>query len=119
MITDPRGRRLGDDPLGHATYDEIPSAYYDAGGLEDDETGEQEEDPPKMIFIQDPVAGNYELTIAGARAGKYACQFAGQNDKGTQEHAELKDVVIGADEVQVYLLRFPRQGESQIQVKRK
>ncbi len=119
MITDPKGRRLGDDPLAHAHYDEIPNAYYEAGGIDDDETGEPEEDPAKTIFIPDPAAGSYKLTVVGAKAGKYSCQFTGQDARGALEPAELKDVAIGADEVQVFMVRFPASADTKIEVKKK
>lgn len=116
MITDPQGKRLGDNPIAHTHYDEIPNAYYEAGGLDDDETGASEEDPAKTIFIPDPAAGIYKLTIVGAKAGKYSCQFTGQDGKGTREPVELKDVAIGADEVQVFEVQFPAAGRAKMQV---
>ena len=119
MITDPQGRRLGDDPIAHANYDEIPSAYYEAGGIDDDETGAPEEDPAKTIFIPNPVSGSYKLTIVGAKAGKYSCEFTGQDGKGTREPAELKDLAIRTDEVQVFMVRFPATVEAKIEVMKK
>ena len=106
MITDPQGRRLGDDPIAHTHYDEIPNGYYEAGGIDDDQTGAPEEDPGKTIFVPDPAAGTYRLTITGAKANKYSCQFTGQDSKGTREPAELKDVPIEADEVQSFAVRL-------------
>jgi hypothetical protein len=119
MITDPQGRRLGDDPIAHAHYDEIPRAYYEAGGIDDDETGAPEEDPAKTIFIPDAKAGAYKLRVVGAKSGKFSCQFFGQDSKGTRAPAELNDVPIEADEVQIFTVRFPSTPESEIEITRR
>ena len=119
MITDPQGKRLGDNPIAHTHYDEIPNAYYEAGGIDDDETGASEEDPSKTIFVPNPAAGSYKLTIIGSKAGKYSCQFTGQDGKRTHEPAELKDIPIGIDEAQVFLVRLPGAAGAKIEVKRK
>jgi hypothetical protein len=49
FLVDPLGRRLGDGPAKKSSYDEIPHGSYEAGGLEDDETGLPEEHPQKVF----------------------------------------------------------------------
>jgi len=106
MITDPQGRRLGDDPKAHAHYDEIPNAYYEGGGLDDDETGEAEDDPAKLLFIPTPVAGEFKVAVFLEKAGEYSCDLVGYDNGGNTSKVALNEVPGKEGDVQKFTLSF-------------
>jgi hypothetical protein len=116
MIVDPRGRRLGDDPKAQAHFDEIPNAYFEAGGLDDDETGEADDDPAKILFIPTPASGDFKLTIFSEKTGNYSCEFLGYDNSGGTSHVELNDIAAKSGDVQTVTLSFSGAPGSKIKV---
>jgi hypothetical protein len=62
LLTDPRGRRLGQPPVGKASYTEIPRSSYGEAG----QTVETME-----LEIMGPLPGAHTLEVTGTRAGRY------------------------------------------------
>ncbi len=62
LLTDPRGRRLGDSPLARASYREIPRSTYEEGG--------QTRDAMELELMA-PLDGVHTLEVIGTRAGRY------------------------------------------------
>jgi hypothetical protein len=106
MIVDPRGRRPGDDPKAQAHYDEIPEAYFEEGGLDDDETGEADDDPARILFIPTPAAGDFKLTVFIEKTGNYSCEFLGYDNSGNSSHIALNDIEAKAGDVHKFTVTF-------------
>lgn len=100
LLTDPQGRRLGTDPIADQSFDEIPGAYYEAGGLEDDETGEPDDDPTKTLFVPTPAVGDYALGITGTSDGSYNSEFDFYDVNGTLSESTLRNIPITLNQVQ-------------------
>jgi len=100
LLTDPQGRRLGTDPIAGQSFDEIPGAYYDAGGLDDDETGEPDDEPSKTLFLPTPAVGDYALAITGTNDGSYNSEFVFYDVNGTPSESDLRDIPVGLNQVQ-------------------
>lgn len=73
LLTDPRGRRLGDSPPTRATYREIPRSSYGEAG----QTRETME-----IEILAPLAGAHTLEVIGTRSGRYDFQITYSDGEG-------------------------------------
>jgi hypothetical protein len=116
MVTDPRGRQLGDDPIARIHHDEIPNAYYEGGGLEDDETGEADDDPAKLLFIPTPLAGDFKVSVFLDKTGTYSCDLLGYDNVGGTSKAELNDVGGKAGQVQRFTVSFSGAAGSKIKV---
>jgi hypothetical protein len=117
VIVDPQGRRLGDDPIAHAQYNEIPNAYYEAGGIDDDETGMPEEYPAKTIFIPAPEPGQYTIQVTGAADGAYSASFTLQRPHGSNSEAELRNLPINLNQTQMFVLIYNPSAEPSLQVR--
>jgi hypothetical protein len=114
LLTDPSGRRLGDDPSTRASYDEIPRAYYEAAGLEDDETGQQEDDPAKSMFIPAPIPGQYRLKVSSTAEGAYSADFAVQRSEGSNSSVSLQNVPIALNQTQTFTLTYGTAAKSSL-----
>ena len=106
MVTDPRGRRLGDDPKAHQHFDEIPNAYYEATGLDDDETGEADDSSTKLLFVPTPVAGDFKVTVFTQQSETYSCELLGYDNAGANSKLELNEIAAKPDEVQRFTVSF-------------
>ena len=118
MLSDPAGRRLGADPTARMEYQEIPAAYYESVGLEDDETGAAEDDPAKSMFIPNPITGSYHLYIAGIAAGVYSCYISAEDGNGTDKEARLEKISIREGEVHSYVFEFKDKAGSELDLHR-
>jgi hypothetical protein len=100
LIVDPLGRRLGFDPLTGQSFEEIPGAYYEAGGLDDDETGEPDDDPTKTLYLPTPAVGGYALNVTGTGDGTYSSEFQFYDRNGAVSESDLRDIPIATGQVQ-------------------
>jgi len=89
LLTAPDGKKLGDDPVHHRSFDEIEESSYDAGGLDDDETGAKEEDPSRLISVVHPLTGWYTLQVFGNRNAEYVITFSASGTVGTTMQQKL------------------------------
>ncbi len=69
LITDPSGRRLGDDARTKQAFNEIPGGSVEANltGTDEDES----DDAGENLTIPQPDAGSYSLAATGRKAGNY------------------------------------------------
>jgi len=116
MIVDPRGRRLGDDPKAQAHYDEILDAYFEEGGLDDDETAEPDDDPARILFIPTPATGDFKLTVFIEKTGTYSCEFLGYDNSGNTSHVDLNDIEAETGDVHKFTVTFSGTPGSKIKV---
>lgn len=82
IVTDPRGRRIGYDPLKKNGWQELPEAEAfidcDAPGGEGACRG--------LIEVCGPVSGSYKLQIIGVETGIYTLHVAGSSQSVKDKH---------------------------------
>ena len=105
-VVDPRGRRLGDDPKAHSHYDEIPSAYYEGGGLDDDDSGEADDDPAKILFIPTPATGDFKVSMFLEKTGTYSCEVLAYDTAGKTSKTDTGELEGKEGEVQKLTVSF-------------
>ena len=118
MVVDPRGRRLGDDPKSRAQYNEIPNAYYEGGGLDDDETGEADDDPAKILFIPAPPAGDFKLTVFLEKTGTYSFEVLAYDSAGHTSKSESGELEGKEGEIQKLTVTFSAAPGSKVKIVR-
>src|SRR5260370_11405213 len=96
LAIDPQGRRLGED--AQKEYDEIPGGYYENVGIADNDTGAQESDPAKTLFIPNPLPGPYRVSLFGTGNGTYSCQFMGDDRTGGHSETRLDKIPVNLNE---------------------
>jgi hypothetical protein len=106
LITDPLGRRLGDNPASKAHYDEIPNAYFEAGGIDDDETGDADDSPAKIMFIPTPASGDYKLNLFLGETDHYSCELLAYDNAGKTSSTELKNDAAKAGDTPRFTISF-------------
>jgi hypothetical protein len=98
LLTDPRGRPTGRDPLAKSEQRAIPrSSYVDEGA-----------GPPAMVLdVRQPVNGDYGLRVTGTATGRYRLDVRAWDRTGTgAARPELGDVPIDRGVVHVYRLEY-------------
>jgi len=116
LITDPQGRKLGDDPVALRFFDEIPDSYYDSIGLEDDDTGTDPTDPGKSLYIPRAASGQYTLNVTGLDTSAYSADFVALDSNGVKTEMSLKNIPIGLNEVQTFNINYSSTPGQTIQV---
>lgn len=112
VLADPENRRLGNNPLHHQAYDEIPGASIDSAGQEDDGAGVEEEDRAEVMKILNPEPGRYTLTLVGARDGTYSCVIAASRGEGATAAISLRNQPLRRDEVEHVQFTFQPKSNS-------
>jgi hypothetical protein len=121
IVTDPRNRRIGYDPITSKTWQELPlaEAFVDC-----EENGEALRNCQATIQICGPVSGSYKLQVAAAETGKYSLEISGQSaeetgrlgPRATGSHAEVSDVVIEKKSRDSLVMRYYREPGTSIEV---
>lgn len=115
LVTDPRGRRIGQDPISKTLWQELPQAqaFIDC---DQDETGAPR-DCRGWIQICGPVSGTYQIQVVASENSKYSLAASGRSaqrtiDKGfhsTDSHVDLRDVPIQKGSRDTLLLNYSRE----------
>jgi hypothetical protein len=123
IVTDPRNRRIGYDPITSKTWQELPQAeaYVDC-----EENGEQLRNCQATIQICGPVSGAYKLQVVAAEAAKYSLTIAAKSAEGkgqrgvqsTASHAELNSVTIEKKSREALVMRYYREPSTNIELLR-
>jgi len=116
LLIDPKGRKLGIDTAKAKGYEDIPFAFYDAGGISDAETGAEEENPSKRIYVPDPLDGSYTLVVQGTHSGTYHAVLTAYDEVGGHSSLEFKNVAIRPDEIQRYQFSYSKAEAAKIRV---
>jgi hypothetical protein len=95
LLTDPRGRRLGQSPDGKARYAEIPRSSYGEGG----QTVETME-----LEVMAPLPGAHTLEVIGTRAGRYDLEIRYGDSQGSEGGAVVQGIPTAAGIVHRYRL---------------
>jgi parallel beta-helix repeat protein len=109
LITDPKGRRLGKDPINNVEYNEIPGgSYYQEGiGNPFAETPNPDKES-KFIWIPKPMDGQYLIQVIGTEEGSYTMELLAYGKNG-----ESKDVIhkgsIAPNIIQKFELNYSKE----------
>ena len=123
IVTDPRGRRIGYDPVTSKTWQELPQAeaYVDC-----EENGEDLRNCQATIQICGPVSGAYKLQVVASDAAKYSLTVSGKSSDvsdrrglhATASHAELSSVSIEKKSRDALIMRYYREPGANIELMR-
>jgi hypothetical protein len=83
-ITDPRGRKIGYDPLAHKGWQEFPLAEGFLDCDENEDTGELRH-CAGYIQICGPVSGTYQVDVLPAHSGKYSIHVLSTSEQTRDE----------------------------------
>jgi hypothetical protein len=123
IVTDPRNRRIGYDPITSKTWQELPQAeaYVDC-----EENGEELRNCQATIHICGPVSGSYKVQVAAAETAKYSITVSGKSAEvkgrrgvqSTTSHAELSNVTIEKRSRDALVMRYYREPGTNIELLR-
>jgi hypothetical protein len=112
MLTDPRGRRIGFDPLTKHAWQQLPEAegYIDCDDLHDSDACRG------IVHVCGPASGTYKLEMIGQKTTTYSVSISAQSKElvdGGKRHssrseAELNNVTIRARSRNTVLLNYSR-----------
>jgi hypothetical protein len=123
IITDPRGRRIGYDPIVVTTWQELPFAEAFVDCEEEDET------PRKCrarIQVCGPVSGAYKVQVVASERGTYWLEVSavsaetrdGQQIRTSDSHAEVNGIAIDRLCSDALVVRYSRELDVGIEVLR-
>ena|SRR5947209_559091 len=123
VLTDPRGRRIGFDPIVKSGFQELPQAEgyidCDAPGAEGACSG--------VIQVCGPVSGTYKLEVIAVQNADYTLRVSGRSQEvrgsrhdlqASDSDAELNDVAIQKGSRDVLLLNYSRDLRSKVAFQR-
>lgn len=119
LIIDPQGRKLGLDPVSGLSYNEIPGGIYT--DEEDIISSETELDvnnlhKTKVIHIEEPVGGKYDINVIGTGNGNYNLSLLAYDNNGDST-ADSKNNSITVGTTQEYNLNFDSENASDTTMK--
>jgi hypothetical protein len=118
VVTDPRGRRIGFDPLLKDGWQELPQAQ----GFIDCDAPNGEGACQGLVQICGPVSGTYKLEVIAVQNADYTLDISGRSEEVRQQHnlhasrsgARLTDVAIEKGSRDILLLDYSRDPNSKI-----
>ena len=123
IVTDPRNRRIGYDPVTSKTWQELPlaEAYVDC-----EENGDDLRNCQATIHICGPVSGAYKLQVVASEAARYSLIVSGRSaetkDKrgvhSTASHVELSSVTIEKRSRDALVMRYYREPGTKVELLR-
>jgi hypothetical protein len=112
MLTDPRGRRIGFDPLTKHGWQQFPEAdgYVDCDDLHGSDACRG------IVQVCGPVSGTYKLEMIGQKTTTYSVSISARSKElvdggkvhSSRSEAELNNVTIGARSRDIVLLNYSR-----------
>ena len=118
VLTDPRGRRIGFDPLAKKAWQALPVAqgYMDCDDLDDRGTCRG------VVQVCGPVSGTYKLEIIAQQTTAYSVSISARSKEvldgdGLQcshSEADLNDVAIRARSRNIILLNYSRDPQDDV-----
>ena len=118
VLTDPRGRRIGFDPLTKRAWDAFPVAQ---GYINCDDLGDAD-GCRGVVQVCGPISGTYKLEIIAPQTTAYSVSisarskeaFDGNNLQSCRSEAALKNVAIRAQSRDIVLLNYSRYPQAKI-----
>ncbi len=112
ILTDPKGRKTGFDPVRKKVYHEIPRADYGGESIADAEGA-----PASLnLQISAPLEGEYQLEIIGITSGLYKIEMQSYALGVHSSNEEFKDVHIDKAEIHKYKFSFEKKQGFQIKI---
>ena len=112
MLTDPRGRRIGFDPLTKRAWQQFPEAegYFDCDDLHGSDACQG------IVQVCGPVSGTYKLEMIGQRTTTYSVSISARSKElvdggkvhSSQSEAELNNVTTRGRSREIVLLKYSR-----------
>ena len=112
MLTDPRGRRIGFDPLTKHAWQQLPEAegYLDCDDLHGSDACRG------IVQVCGPVSGTYKLEMIGQKTTTYSVSISARSKElvdggkvhSSRSEAELNNVTIRARSRDIVLLNYSR-----------
>lgn len=124
VVTDPRGRRVGNDPVANKHYDEVPRASYGYEGLDDDESDEPGPETGVVEFCN-PEPGEYKVQVFAKDSGRYSLEVyassreaLGKNGlpESVQSSAMLDNLAIKKGAMQALTVKYSREPGEKVEV---
>lgn len=113
IVTDPKGRKLGRDPINNIIYDEIPDSSYTAeGAIISSEDSLDEIHEKKVIYIPNPIDGLYDIHVIGTGAGDYTLTSLLYDDGGDSKEI-IQEGNIVQNDIQEFELDYSTQDVQQ------
>lgn len=118
VVTDPRGRRVGFDPIKNSAWQELPQAE----GFIDCDAPDGEGECRGIIQVCGPVSGTYKLEVIAKKTALYSLAISGtsqevgypQGLRSNNSEAALNDVAIGKGSRDILLLNYSRDPSAKI-----
>lgn len=123
ILTDPRGRQIGFDPIQKSGFQQLPEAQgyidCDAPGAEGSCSG--------VIQVCGPVSGTYKLEIIAVQNTRYSVSVSGRSQEvrrnshdlqASDSDAELQNVPIQKGSRDLLLLNYSRELQSKVAFQR-
>lgn len=89
LVTDSLGRRTGYDPINDVYWNEIPGAVYYNETLATNETGGGQLPESKILLINSPIEGNYQIQVIGTGTGDYTISSVASNWLGSTNQSSF------------------------------
>jgi hypothetical protein len=123
ILTDPRGRQIGFDPIQKSGFQGLPQAQgyidCDAPGVEGACTG--------VIQVCGPVSGTYKLEVIAAQTAQYSLSASGRSQEvrgknhdlqASDSRTEVDKVPIQKGSREILLLNYSRDLQSKVAFRR-
>jgi hypothetical protein len=118
MLTDPRGRRIGFDPLTKHGWQQFPEAegYVDCDDLHGSDACRG------IVQVCGPVSGNYKLEMIGQKTTTYSVSISSRSKElvdggkvhSSRSEGELNNVTIRARSRDIVLLNYSRDPQQSV-----
>jgi hypothetical protein len=120
VLTDPRGRRIGFDPLTKSAWDELPVAE----GFIDCDASYADGSCQGKVQVCGPVTGVYKLEVIGQKPSVYSLAISARSKRvkasnGFQSsfsEADVKDIATRMGSRDILLLDYSRDPDTKIAV---
>lgn len=121
LVTDPRGRRIGYDPVGPNAWQELPLAQAFIDCTDQDANG-QPRACTGWIQICGPLSGTYRLEVSASESGKYSVNISAVSQQkrsengfhATESRVQVADAPIRKGSQDTLLLEYSREPGSKI-----
>ncbi|MBV8477018.1 MAG: hypothetical protein JO249_13025 [Acidobacteria bacterium] len=118
VMTDPRGRRIGFDPLKKHGWQELPKAQ----GFIDCETPDAQNACLGIIQVCGPISGTYKLEVIARQTTEYSLDISGRSQEvrerqaleATSSRVQVNSVAIRQGSRDMVLLSYSRDPSSKI-----
>ena len=121
VLTDPRGRRIGFDPLTKAAWDQLPQAQ---GFIDCDNSHNDDVSCWGTVQVCGPLSGAYKLQVIGQKASAYSLRSFARTKQvllkdgfhSSHSAAELTNIAIRRGARDVVVLTYSRDPDTEVAV---